>query len=236
MSGRGPKRKYEARCPEPAHADAKVIAKGRRETAQGIRRRFLCTPKAGQPHTFSLIDGLIPMPVHSRPPGCPEHPGSKVVRNGMYGTSPARKGRGPVRPGARPHQASRRAQTHPASAVTPRGPHPAQPAQRMTTGAWLGAGLVLAVAAFIASCAHVSVSTSPRHRCGYARAMSRAVEDASTRTLTLLAGVLGLGLAAALPTLATGAPSSGVAVLALALAALLVLATRQWLLAVGLRR
>jgi hypothetical protein len=68
--------------------------------------------------------------------------------------------------------------------------------------------------------------------------MSRAVEDAITRTLTLLSGVLGLGLAVALPTLVTateGAPSSGVAVLTLALTALLVLATRQLLLAVGLR-
>ena len=65
--------------------------------------------------------------------------------------------------------------------------------------------------------------------------MSRAVEGASTRCLTLLAGVLGLGLAAALPTLATGAPSSGVAALTLALAALLVLATRPLVLATGLR-
>lgn len=68
--------------------------------------------------------------------------------------------------------------------------------------------------------------------------MGRAVEDAFARILTLFAGVLGLGIAAALPTLGTataGAPSSGAAVLTLALVALLVLATRQVLLAVGPR-
>lgn len=80
--------------------------------------------------------------------------------------------------------------------------------------------------------------TSPRRQSAYHRAMSRAVEDASTRTLALLAGVLGLALAAVLPTFApatAGTPSSGVAVLTLALAALLVLAARQLLLAAGLR-
>lgn len=58
------------------------------------------------------------------------------------------------------------------------------------------------------------------------------------RTLALLSGVLGFGLAAVLPTLSTAAadaPSAGVAVLTLALAALLALATRQVLLAAGLR-
>ncbi len=68
--------------------------------------------------------------------------------------------------------------------------------------------------------------------------MSRPLEDASTRTLALLAGVLGLALAAVLPTLVTAAadtPTAGVAVLTLALAALLALATRQVLLAACLR-
>ena len=68
--------------------------------------------------------------------------------------------------------------------------------------------------------------------------MSRAFEDASTRTLALLTAVLAWGLAAWLPTLVTAAadaPSSGVAVVTLALTALLVLAARQLLLASGLR-
>jgi hypothetical protein len=66
--------------------------------------------------------------------------------------------------------------------------------------------------------------------------MSRALEDASTRTLALLTGVLGLGFAALLPMLFTAdAPSAGVAMLTFALAAVLVLATRQVLLAAGLR-
>ena len=68
--------------------------------------------------------------------------------------------------------------------------------------------------------------------------MSRALEDATTRTLALLTGVVGVGLAAVLPTLFTAtadAPSAGVAVLSLALAALLARAMRQVLFAACLR-
>lgn len=90
MSRRGPKPKSGAQCLDPTHADALVIAKGIRETAQGMRRRYRCTPKAGDPHTFSLIEAAVPMPVHSPPPPCPEHPGGKVVRNGMYARTPTK--------------------------------------------------------------------------------------------------------------------------------------------------
>jgi hypothetical protein len=65
--------------------------------------------------------------------------------------------------------------------------------------------------------------------------MSRTVEDASARFLALLAGALGFGLLAASPTVVAGPAGSGVAVLSLALAALLAIATRHLFLAVGLR-
>lgn len=64
--------------------------------------------------------------------------------------------------------------------------------------------------------------------------MSRALEDATTRLLALLTGLVGVGVAAVLPTLFTAsidARSAGVAALTLALAGLLALATRQVLLA-----
>ena len=68
--------------------------------------------------------------------------------------------------------------------------------------------------------------------------MSRALEDATTRLLVLLAGMAGGVLAMALPTLsstATDASSTGMAVLALALAALLALGTHSVSLAACLR-
>jgi hypothetical protein len=79
---------------------------------------------------------------------------------------------------------------------------------------------------------------SSGRRSAYDRVVSRALEDASTRLLALVTGVLGVALAAVLPTLFTAAadaPSAGVAVLTLALAALLAVATRQVLLAACLR-
>jgi len=82
---------FEARCPDPMHADSQVVSKGTRASSLGVRRRYRCTPKAGEPHSFSLIEGPVPMPVHSPAPPCAEHPGSKVVRNGFYGKSPAKK-------------------------------------------------------------------------------------------------------------------------------------------------
>lgn len=88
---RGRKPKYVARCPEPTHADAHVAAHGTFETSLGQRRRFRCTPKAGDPHTFALIVGPVPLPVHSPAPECPEHEGSTVVRNGTYSTSTVKK-------------------------------------------------------------------------------------------------------------------------------------------------
>jgi hypothetical protein len=82
---RGPKPKADVVCPEPKHADAVVVSRGRRITAKGTRRRYTSRPKVGREHSFSLIDAAVPMPVHSPPPPCPEHPGGKVVRDGSYG-------------------------------------------------------------------------------------------------------------------------------------------------------
>ena len=87
MGRRGPQPKSGARCPDPLHVDSVVVSKGRRESSKGTLRRYLCRPKAGAPHSFSLVEGPVPMPIHSPPPACPEHPGSKVVRNGFYATS-----------------------------------------------------------------------------------------------------------------------------------------------------
>lgn len=55
-------------------------------------RRYRCRPRDGAAHRFSLL--VTPAgemgPQWSPPPPCPRHPGSRVTRNGTYGTRTAK--------------------------------------------------------------------------------------------------------------------------------------------------
>jgi hypothetical protein len=69
-----------------------VVSDGVYETRSGMRRRYKCTPPVGDPHRFSVVvtsRGNIARG-WSPPPQCPDHPGSRVVRNGVYGKSTAK--------------------------------------------------------------------------------------------------------------------------------------------------
>ena len=109
MGGEGsgrPRRLSQARCAQ--HPESHVIAKGTRHTAGGLKRTYLCTPQVGPPHKFSLTaePDLDYTARWSPPPPCPEHPGSKVVRNGKYGSKtpkPRQRYRCTPADGAKPH-------------------------------------------------------------------------------------------------------------------------------------
>lgn len=96
----------ELRCPRPGHRDGIIQSRGTRTTATGTWRRFVCSPPLGQRHTFSvLVAGDAPPALTrtSAPPSCPEHPGSRVLRDGTYGKRSSRQ-RYECRPeGGRPH-------------------------------------------------------------------------------------------------------------------------------------
>lgn len=79
-----------ARCMK--HPNSHVISDGTYETRSGRRRRYLCTPPVELPHKFSVVidaRGAVSRG-WSPPPECPDHPGSRVVRNGTYGKTTAR--------------------------------------------------------------------------------------------------------------------------------------------------
>lgn len=97
MGGPGSGRKKArpaARCLE--HPGSAIVAAGTYKTASGTRRRFRCSPLAGDVHWFVVqidVDGE-PELEHSQQfqarwspmPKCPEHPDAYVVRNGTYGS------------------------------------------------------------------------------------------------------------------------------------------------------
>jgi len=66
------------------HPNSQVRSVGTYEAAGATRRRYRCVPKGGDVHSFSVVEGQGAR-VWSPPPPCPDHPGSKVVRNGTYG-------------------------------------------------------------------------------------------------------------------------------------------------------
>lgn len=73
------------------HPGSRVASIGTRNRADGVSRRYRCTPAVGEQHTFTVrltTDKLLA--AWSPPPPCPQHPGSKVVRDGTYGTSTAK--------------------------------------------------------------------------------------------------------------------------------------------------
>lgn len=87
-------------CPDPRHRDARIQSRGTVKTATGTWRRFLCSRPTGDRHYFRIQEtaaGTARATVE-RPPACPDHPDSKVVRNGTFGRSPkAKKPNGPKR-------------------------------------------------------------------------------------------------------------------------------------------
>lgn len=98
----------EARCFK--HPGAHVVSVGTYETKPGTRRRYRCTPVVGKAHKFSVgLNGdstPVAQAIWTPPPPCPEHPGSKLVRNGTYGTStrkPRQRYRCSPADGSKPH-------------------------------------------------------------------------------------------------------------------------------------
>lgn len=87
MPKRGPKPKFEMRCPNPLHEGSDVVAKGPRETKRGTVRRFKCSPLSGDEHTFTVLMVVKerPLPAYGPAPSCPEHPGSHTRKAGTYG-------------------------------------------------------------------------------------------------------------------------------------------------------
>lgn len=79
-----------ARCTK--HPDGHVVSAGGYETCAGRRRRYLCTPPIGEPHRFSVLVDVSGGFVRGwePPPECPDHPASRVVRNGIYGKTTAK--------------------------------------------------------------------------------------------------------------------------------------------------
>ncbi len=79
-------------CPDPLHVGSHVKSTGSRQTGSGLRRDYVCTPKVGTRHKFTVAieddaEGAEqPVPLFTPPPQCPVH-GRKGtrVRNGTYG-------------------------------------------------------------------------------------------------------------------------------------------------------
>lgn len=83
-------------CYDPEHTGSKVVGKGRIETSQGVRQRWLCTPERGSSHKFSTLVGEEPVvvPKYLPPPKCPTHGyACSVVRDGSYGKSGSKRQR-----------------------------------------------------------------------------------------------------------------------------------------------
>ncbi|MGZ4436507.1 MAG: hypothetical protein ACXV2H_06850 [Actinomycetes bacterium] len=90
-----PNAPVSVRCPDPRHADARIHARGSRETKAGTWRRYRCLRPDGSRHDFQVLAtpaGTQLTSLH-RPPPCPEHAVSKVVRHGTYGRGPTKRQR-----------------------------------------------------------------------------------------------------------------------------------------------
>ncbi len=69
------------------------MANGTRLAKKGLVRRYRCTPAQGDAHSFTVVVAPPDRPRRASwepPPPCPDHPGSKVVRNGTYGKKTAK--------------------------------------------------------------------------------------------------------------------------------------------------
>ncbi|MEP7378171.1 MAG: hypothetical protein ABI725_01260 [Chloroflexota bacterium] len=77
-------------CPDWHHRKSVVRSNGPYERNGRHYRRYQCRPRIGKPHYFSvLLDTEEPRPTArwQTPPSCPNHKGSRVVRDGVYGKS-----------------------------------------------------------------------------------------------------------------------------------------------------
>ena len=111
MAGRGRPQKVDTprpACTRPGHSTRLTYLAGRLRDKTGatVGQRFLCSPGTAEQHTFSgrvssavpvraetgttpkpagQVDGLVRP--FAPPQPCPQHPGSRVARYGIYGTS-----------------------------------------------------------------------------------------------------------------------------------------------------
>lgn len=82
----------EARCNEPGHQNARVVANGPYERGDARYQGYRCTPHVGPVHRFSVrLDGGAPVRGQPGAPDCAKHPGAEVVRNGRYGKKGGRR-------------------------------------------------------------------------------------------------------------------------------------------------
>jgi len=80
------------KCPDPKHRGSKVLSKGRALSASGNWDRYYCRSTNYPPHYFRLLTAQGPSRVETtKPPICPEHPKSKIVRNGTKGSGAAKR-------------------------------------------------------------------------------------------------------------------------------------------------
>lgn len=78
-----------ARCSDPTHRGGNVVGAGKRATKSGTRQTYRCDPLTGDRHYFTVVtseDEPVLAPVLQRAPSCASHPGSRVARDGTYGT------------------------------------------------------------------------------------------------------------------------------------------------------
>src|SRR5665647_2663635 len=83
-----PRTVTRARCPDPAHRGSNVVGSGSRATSSGTRQTYRCDPLTGSQHFFTVVlteEGANLAPGLQQAPTCPEHPQSRVVRDGTYG-------------------------------------------------------------------------------------------------------------------------------------------------------
>lgn len=82
-------------CPDPRHRDAGIQSRGTRKTEAGIWSRYQCQRPTGATHFFRIqkaSDGSARVSV-TKPPVCPEHSKSNVVRHGTYGAGATKRQR-----------------------------------------------------------------------------------------------------------------------------------------------
>lgn len=86
----------QVRCPRALHVDAVVAPNGTRQRGGQTWRRYRCTtPTTGDTHYFQVLVGTDRVDYTSRhlPPACADHPGSRVRRDGSYGTGAKKRQR-----------------------------------------------------------------------------------------------------------------------------------------------
>ena len=82
-------------CPDSKHQGSKVQSRGTMKSKTGTWAQYRCQRVTGELHYFRILvsaDGSSHISL-TQPPDCPEHLGSKVVRNGTYGSRKARRQR-----------------------------------------------------------------------------------------------------------------------------------------------